>query len=184
MTIARNKLIDARRRRGNVQALPIDNLEDILTAQGSDDAMNRHASTVCSKSSASVNGMVRSSSVKDVGLEKQQSVQILMVRDKFKLAAIEVLECGNWHEADGDIAEAIYFCRYYALEMRRMAKGGVWAYAPGEYEHLSLSTARSQPRHCTLEFSFGDFDRHGGGLTKTGNTVVMKPAEQSFNHCL
>jgi RNA polymerase sigma factor (sigma-70 family) len=42
MTITRNKLIDARRRRGNRQALPIDNLSDILTAEGSDDAMDRH----------------------------------------------------------------------------------------------------------------------------------------------
>ena len=42
MAITRNKLIDARRRRGNRTALPIDNLADILTAEGSDDAMDRH----------------------------------------------------------------------------------------------------------------------------------------------
>jgi RNA polymerase sigma factor (sigma-70 family) len=41
MTITRNKLVDARRRRGNRQSLPIDNLADILTAEGSDDAMDR-----------------------------------------------------------------------------------------------------------------------------------------------
>ncbi len=41
MTIARNKLIDARRRRGNRLTLPIDDLADILTAEGSDDAIDR-----------------------------------------------------------------------------------------------------------------------------------------------
>ena len=41
MTIARNKLIDARRRRGNRLTLPIDDLADILSAEGSDDATDR-----------------------------------------------------------------------------------------------------------------------------------------------
>ncbi len=41
MAIARNKLIDARRRRGNRLTLPIDDLADILTAEGSDDATDR-----------------------------------------------------------------------------------------------------------------------------------------------
>lgn len=41
MTIARNKLIDARRRRGNRSTLPVDELADILTTEGSDDAMDR-----------------------------------------------------------------------------------------------------------------------------------------------
>jgi len=40
-TIARNKLIDARRRRGNRPMLPIDDLADILTAEGGDDSMDR-----------------------------------------------------------------------------------------------------------------------------------------------
>lgn len=42
MTITRNKLIDARRRKGNRHSLPIDDLTDILAAEGSDDAMDRH----------------------------------------------------------------------------------------------------------------------------------------------
>ena len=41
MTIARNKLIDARRRRGNRTALRIDDLADILTAEGNDNSMDR-----------------------------------------------------------------------------------------------------------------------------------------------
>ena len=42
MTITRNKLIDARRRRGNRQVQQVDDLADILTAEGSDDAMDQH----------------------------------------------------------------------------------------------------------------------------------------------
>ena len=42
MTITRNKLIDARRRRGNRHVQHVDDLADILTAEGSDDAMDRH----------------------------------------------------------------------------------------------------------------------------------------------
>lgn len=41
MTITRNKLIDARRRRGNRQSMPIDDLTEALTAEENDDSMDR-----------------------------------------------------------------------------------------------------------------------------------------------
>jgi RNA polymerase sigma factor (sigma-70 family) len=41
MAIARNKLIDAFRRRGNRQATPIDGLAELLVAESEDDAMDR-----------------------------------------------------------------------------------------------------------------------------------------------
>jgi len=41
MAIARNKIIDAFRRRGNRQAVAIDDLADMLVAEGDDDAMDR-----------------------------------------------------------------------------------------------------------------------------------------------
>jgi RNA polymerase sigma factor (sigma-70 family) len=41
MTITRNKLIDARRRRGNGNALPIEELSDILGTDGSEEQTNR-----------------------------------------------------------------------------------------------------------------------------------------------
>lgn len=102
-----------------------------------------------------------------------------MREKRFELAAWEVYECGKpWAEADADVAEAIDFCMYYARQMRELA----------------------QPRHCDLpgeENSY--FYRPRGvvvviapwnfplailtGMTVaalvTGNTVVMKPAEQS-----
>jgi delta 1-pyrroline-5-carboxylate dehydrogenase len=48
----------------------------------------------------------------------------LFRRRKFTLAAWEVYECAKpWHEADGDVAEAIDFCEFYAREMIRLAAG-------------------------------------------------------------
>jgi len=41
MTIARNKLIDARRRRGKGAPLPIEDLADILSADGNEESMDR-----------------------------------------------------------------------------------------------------------------------------------------------
>ncbi len=43
------------------------------------------------------------------------------VRRRFELAAWQVYECGKgWREADADVTEAIDFCRYYALEARKL----------------------------------------------------------------
>src|SRR5262249_45890438 len=46
-----------------------------------------------------------------------RAAQVLR-RRKFELAAWEVFECAKpWREADGDVAEAIDFCEFYAREM-------------------------------------------------------------------
>jgi RHH-type proline utilization regulon transcriptional repressor/proline dehydrogenase/delta 1-pyrroline-5-carboxylate dehydrogenase len=107
-----------------------------------------------------------------------EAARIMRAR-RFELAAWEVFECGKpWAEADGDIAEAIDFCEYYAREMCRLA----------------------QPRHCDAagETNYTEPIARGvavatppwnfplaipTGMTVaalvTGNTVVLKPAEQS-----
>ena len=56
-----------------------------------------------------------------------------MVRDRFKLMALEVHEAGKgWVEADGDITEAIDFCRYYAENIVEFDKPQKIGYVPGE----------------------------------------------------
>ena len=46
-----------------------------------------------------------------------------MRKRRFELAAWEIYECGKpWAEADGDVAEAIDFCEFYAREMIRLAE--------------------------------------------------------------
>lgn len=98
---------------------------------------------------------------------------------RFELAAWEVLECGKpWREADADIAEAIDFCEYYAREMLRLAVPNR-ADLPGEEnENLYI------PRGVVVTISPWNFPLAilCGMATAplvAGNTVIVKPAEQS-----
>jgi RHH-type proline utilization regulon transcriptional repressor/proline dehydrogenase/delta 1-pyrroline-5-carboxylate dehydrogenase len=99
---------------------------------------------------------------------------------RFELAAQQVLEVGkNWSEADGDVAEAIDFCRYYARDMKRISKPQRVGHAPGEVSYYHY-----QPRGVTLVIAPWNFPLAIlAGMTVaaavTGNTVIMKPAEQS-----
>jgi RHH-type proline utilization regulon transcriptional repressor/proline dehydrogenase/delta 1-pyrroline-5-carboxylate dehydrogenase len=100
-------------------------------------------------------------------------------RRRFELAALQVHEVGKtWREADADVAEAIDFCEYYArcgllLEKPRAVD------VPGEENvtgHL--------PRGVCVVIAPWNFPLAIlAGMTTaalvTGNTVVMKPAEQS-----
>ena len=103
-----------------------------------------------------------------------------MQKEKFHLAALQVLEVGKgWREADGDIAEAIDFCRYYALEMRRLAEPRRMGHVPGE-----VSLYHYQPRGVSLviapwNFPLAILTGMVAASLVTGNTVLMKPAEQS-----
>lgn len=104
----------------------------------------------------------------------------IMNRDRMYLNSLIVLEAGKpWEEADGDIAEAIDFCRYYARDMRKLAKpqrvGGV----PGE-----TSLYHYQPRGVSVviapwNFPLAILTGMVAASLVTGNTVVFKPAEQT-----
>lgn len=104
----------------------------------------------------------------------------IMNRDKFKLIATQVLEVGKpWAEADADIGEAIDFCRYYARHMRDLANPLRQGALPGElsqYVYKSRGvTAVIAPWNFPLAILAGMVT----AAAVTGNTVVMKPAEQS-----
>jgi RHH-type proline utilization regulon transcriptional repressor/proline dehydrogenase/delta 1-pyrroline-5-carboxylate dehydrogenase len=102
-----------------------------------------------------------------------------MRRRRFELAAWEVFECGKpWREADADVAEAIDFCEYYATgAIALQSEHGVDV--PGEenrFEYLPRGvTAVIAPWNFPLAILTG----MTGAALVTGNTVVMKPAEQS-----
>ena len=95
------------------------------------------------------------------------------------LAALQVFEVGKpWREADADVAEAIDFCMYYAGEAERLAAGRV-VRVPGE-ENVS----GVKPRGVAVVIAPWNFPLAIlAGMTTaalvTGNTVIMKPAEQS-----
>jgi RHH-type proline utilization regulon transcriptional repressor/proline dehydrogenase/delta 1-pyrroline-5-carboxylate dehydrogenase len=93
---------------------------------------------------------------------------------------VETLEAGKpWEEADGDIAEAIDFCRYYAKEMRKLDRGTRMGGVPGE-----TSQYMYQPRGVSVVISPWNFPLAilAGMVAASivaGNTVVFKPAEQT-----
>ena len=110
-----------------------------------------------------------------------ERVATLMLERRFDLMATQVLEVGKpWSEADGDVCEAIDFCRYYARSMRVLSKGSLTGSLPGEtnhYEHVSRGVcAVIAPWNFPLAILCG----MTVGALVTGNTVVMKPAEQSL----
>jgi len=96
------------------------------------------------------------------------------------LAAVMIKECGKtWREADADVCEAIDFCEYYArcavplFERKRLGK------FIGE-----LDEQWHQPRGVAVVISPWNFPLAiCTGMTVaalvTGNTVVVKPAEQT-----
>lgn len=98
---------------------------------------------------------------------------------RFELAAWMVYECGKpWREADADVAEAIDFCMYYAESMRRL-DGVLEMNYPGEENSYFY-----RPRGVAVVISPWNFPLAIlTGMTVaalvTGNTVVMKPAEQA-----
>ena len=84
----------------------------------------------------------------------------IMRRRRFDLAAWEVYECGKpWREADGDVAEAIDFCEFYAREMIRPGRAPAPRRARRDQRHRA-DRARGGRGHPPLEFPAGDPDRH------------------------
>lgn len=103
-----------------------------------------------------------------------------IIERRFELSALEVREVGKtWSEADADITEAVDFCRYYARNMLELAKPKRVGTAPGE-----VSMYHYKARGVSLVIAPWNFPLAilTGLVTSslvTGNTVIMKPAEQS-----
>lgn len=104
----------------------------------------------------------------------------IMVRDRFKLIATQVLEVGKpWAEADGDIGEAIDFCRYYARDMRILQKPQRVGGLPGEVSNYIYKSRGVTAVIAPWNFPLAILAGMVTAAAVTGNTVVMKPAEQS-----
>ncbi|MEX0726850.1 MAG: L-glutamate gamma-semialdehyde dehydrogenase [Planctomycetaceae bacterium] len=98
---------------------------------------------------------------------------------RFDLAAWEVYECGKpWAEADADVAEAIDFCRYYADQMLKLAIPQQ-VDLPGEENSYSYRPRGVCVVIAPWNFPLAILTGMTAAALITGNTVVMKPAEQS-----
>jgi len=102
-----------------------------------------------------------------------------MRRRRFELAAWEVFETGKpWIEADADVAEAIDFCMYYALQMRKLAVPQQHD-VPGEENTYSYRPRGVAVVIAPWNFPLAILTGMTVAALVTGNTVIMKPAEQS-----
>ena len=99
---------------------------------------------------------------------------------RLELAALEVRECAKpWLEADADVCEAIDFLEYYARLSVALAAGADLIQIPGERNSL-----RYVPRGIVAVIAPWNFPLAiptgmAAAALATGNTVLLKPAEQS-----
>jgi RHH-type proline utilization regulon transcriptional repressor/proline dehydrogenase/delta 1-pyrroline-5-carboxylate dehydrogenase len=98
---------------------------------------------------------------------------------RYELAAWQIHECGKtWTEADADVAEAIDFCVYYS-------KQAIELLAPREVNIAGEeNTYYYRPRGVAAviapwNFPLAILTGMTAAAMVTGNTVIMKPAEQS-----
>ncbi len=104
----------------------------------------------------------------------------IMERRRFELCALEAYEVGKpWTEADGDVREAIDFCLFYAQQMRLIGRPRLTQHVSGEESYYHY-----WPRGVAFVIAPWNFPVAilCGMMTAalvTGNTVIMKPAEQS-----
>ena len=104
----------------------------------------------------------------------------IMRRRKFELAAWMICEVGkSWAEADGDVAEAIDFCDFYAREMLRLSAEQPLARLAGEKNELiyiPLGVAAVIP---PWNFPLAILCGMTVAAIVTGNTVALKPSSDA-----
>lgn len=102
-----------------------------------------------------------------------------MRRRRFALAAWAVYECGKpWREAEAEVGEAIDFCEYYARGAIAM-DAGTEAHIPGEENRWIYVPRGVAAVIAPWNFPLAILTGMTVGALATGNTVVIKPSEQS-----
>src|ERR1041385_2473066 len=104
----------------------------------------------------------------------------IMRERKHELSAWMIHEVAKtWPEADGDTAEAIDFCEFYAREMLRYASDQPLVNIPGEQnqlEYVPLGVGAVIP---PWNFPLAIMAGMTGASVVTGNTVVLKPSSDA-----
>ncbi len=103
-----------------------------------------------------------------------------VMRDRFfELAAWEVYECGKgWREATNDVCEAIDFCEFYAAAAEELAQTR-GADVPGEENRFEYIPRGVVGVIAPWNFPLAILTGMTVAALSTGNTVIMKPAEQA-----
>ena len=107
-------------------------------------------------------------------------VAAILRERKHELSAWMIYEVGKtWPEADGDTAEAIDFCEFYAREMLRYAEPPPLTNNPGEdnrLEYIPLGVGAVIP---PWNFPLAIMAGMTSASFVTGNTVVLKPSSDA-----
>ncbi|HUI58887.1 MAG TPA: bifunctional proline dehydrogenase/L-glutamate gamma-semialdehyde dehydrogenase, partial [Steroidobacteraceae bacterium] len=105
----------------------------------------------------------------------------LMQGRREQLAALEVLEVGkSWREADADVAEAIDYLRYYALQMEALEGWRPTISFPGEPNELIYEARGVAAIIAPWNFPLAILTGMACAALVAGNAVILKPAEQSM----
>ncbi|HSQ56298.1 MAG TPA: L-glutamate gamma-semialdehyde dehydrogenase, partial [Gemmata sp.] len=98
---------------------------------------------------------------------------------RFELSAWIVFETGKpWRESDADVAEAIDFCEYYALEMEKL-DAPQHRDVPGEDNRYFYEPRGVAVVIAPWNFPLAILTGMATAALVAGNTVILKPAEQS-----
>ncbi len=107
-------------------------------------------------------------------------VAAILRERKHEMSAWMIYEVGKtWAEADGDTAEAIDFCEFYAREMLRYAAPQPLVNIPGEenrLEYIPLGVGTVIP---PWNFPLAIMAGMTAASVVTGNTVVLKPSSDA-----
>lgn len=104
----------------------------------------------------------------------------LMQKRRHDLSALIIREVGKpWKEADADVAEAIDFCRYYAERSLLFTDPIPTSNIPGEENCVVYRPRGIAAVIAPWNFPFAIACGMTVAALVTGNTTVLKPAEQS-----
>ncbi len=99
---------------------------------------------------------------------------------KWQLMATQIFEVGKpWAEADGDIGEAIDFCNYYADHIDQLSSPLRVGNVPGEVSQYIYTPRGVCVAIAPWNFPLAILCGQVAAALVTGNTVIIKPAEQS-----
>ena len=104
----------------------------------------------------------------------------LMEKKQFELSALQVFEVGKtWSEANADVAEAIDFCRYYANSYENLTVPKLTDEVAGEESFLHYEAIGLTVVIAPWNFPLAILTGMTVAPLVCGNTVILKPAEQS-----
>ena len=107
-------------------------------------------------------------------------VAAIMRKRKHEMSAWMIHEVAkSWPEADGDTAEAIDFCEFYAREMLRYAGDQPLVQIPGEENALTYVPLGVGAVIPPWNFPLAIMAGMTAAAVVTGNTVVLKPSSDS-----